>query len=162
MTQKNKMITSAVVVLLVVAGAAFYGGMAYAKGGSRANGTYGAGAQARSGQFGAGATGAGRTGTRAGGFGGAGTGGTFGQVIAKDDKSITLKLATGGSKIVFITPTTPVSKDTTGSLADVAVGTQVTVAGSANADGSVSAQSIRIGTPMMRGTTSVVPATPAQ
>ncbi|MDB5189974.1 MAG: hypothetical protein JWN49_300 [Parcubacteria group bacterium] len=156
MNKKNKMIAGAAVVLVVVAGVAFYGGMAYAKGGSNA------GTQARAGQFGGAqsATGAGRTGARNGVFGGvAGMGGaTFGQVIAKDDKSITVKLATGGSKIVFITPTTPVSKDVSGSLADVAVGTQVTVAGSANADGSISAQSVRIGSPTMRGTASSTPA----
>lgn len=155
MNQKNKMIAGAVVVLVVVAGVAFYGGMAYAKG---KTGAYGAAAM-QNGQFGAGATGAGRSGARTGFGGAAGMGGaTFGQVIAKDDKSITVKLASGGSKIVFITPTTPMSKDAAGSLADVAVGTQVTVTGSANADGSLSAQSIRIGSPTMRGAASSTPA----
>lgn len=153
MEKKNNKIVSAVVVLVVIVGVSFYGGMAYAKGSIGG----GAGsAQARAGQFGAGQggmPGTGRTGMRTGGFGG----GTFGEVIAKDATSITVKLPTGGSKIVFITPATPVSKDAAGSLNDVAIGTQVTVAGAANADGSISAQTIRIGAPMIRGMGSSTP-----
>ncbi|CAN5753717.1 hypothetical protein BH11PAT2_BH11PAT2_01900 [soil metagenome] len=158
MNQKNKMITSAVVVLIVVAGVSFYGGITYAQG--KGSSTYGPGA-VRAGQFGATAMGGARTGARTGGF--AGAGGTAGKVIAKDDKSITVQLPTGGSKIVFVTSTTPVSKDSNGTLADVAVGTEVIVAGTANADGSISAQSVRIGGTMMtRGTTPTVPAMQAQ
>ncbi len=82
----------------------------------------------------------------AGGQRGARTGAGFasGEVIAKDDKSITVKLPDGGSKIIFFTKTTPVTKSVGGTADDVKVGEQVTIAGSANQDGSVNAQSIQI------------------
>lgn len=86
-----------------------------------------------------------------------GGGGVFGKIIAMDATSITVQLnapvganATGatstatGSTIVFYTGQTSVLKTTAGSSSDLAVGTQVTVQGTSNPDGSVSAQTISI------------------
>ncbi len=86
-----------------------------------------------------------------------GGGNVFGQIVAKDANSITVELSapggpnangtasTGtGSKIVFYTGQTAISKMATGSSSDLAVGTEVTVQGTANPDGSVSAQTISI------------------
>jgi len=75
---------------------------------------------------------------------GANGGFTSGEIIAKDDKSITIKLQDGGSKIIFLTSNTPVTKNISGSLVDLKVGSAVTVSGTPNQDGSVSAQSVQI------------------
>ncbi|MEI7810017.1 MAG: hypothetical protein WCI41_00450 [bacterium] len=84
-----------------------------------------------------------------------GNGGVFGKVIAKDATSITVELSTPGqgtdvsqtgtgSKIVFYTDKTTVMKTGTGTTADVAIGSQVSVNGTANPDGSVIAQTITL------------------
>jgi hypothetical protein len=84
----------------------------------------------------------------AGGFGG----GTVGQIISKDATSITVALTSGGSKIIFLDNTTPITKQVSGTTTDLSVGTNVAVTGTANTDGSVSAQSIQI-RPNMGATT---------
>lgn len=67
-----------------------------------------------------------------------------GEVISKDDKSLTVKLRDGGSKIIFISEKTTVGKMSTGSISDVAQGANITVMGTANADGSISAQTVQL------------------
>lgn len=130
----------ALIMVLVVGGGAFYGGMVYGQshGASRAMGPAGFAnltpdqRQARGAQFGAG------TGARgAGGF-------STGEVLSKDDKSFTLKLTDGGSKIIFFATSTSVMKSSAGSLADVVIGEQVSVNGTPNSDGSLNAQGVQI------------------
>jgi len=127
----------------VVAGGAFYGGMAYAQS-SRS-------AQANVFQGGNGSQQGGRRAGGAGGQGGFGggagaRGGNFinGQVIAKDDKSITIQLRNGGTQFVFFSPTTPIMKLATGTADDLQKGTNVMVSGTATSDGSVTAQMIQV------------------
>jgi len=78
-----------------------------------------------------------------GGFGG-NSSGTVGSVSADQ---MTITTAAGGSKIILLTPTTTVTKvsSTPQALTDIASGTQVTVAGTTNPDGSVTATSVIIG-----------------
>lgn len=129
MSKKN--IVSVIVLLVLVAGVAFYGGNTYAKSKVPARGQRTMGAQA----FGAGAF-AGRGGAT-GGF-------TIGQIIAKDAKSITVGVQGGGSKIIFLDSNTKISKQATATLADLVNGTQVTVTGAANSDGSINATAVQI------------------
>jgi len=110
--------------------AVFYGGMVYGKSQIPARGQGGV-----AGAFTRGGAGGGRNG--GGGF-------TAGQIIAKDDKSITVSLMGGGSKIIFFDTNTKISKQTQGSVSDLTVGTQVSITGTPNTDGSVNAQMVQI------------------
>lgn len=67
-----------------------------------------------------------------------------GEIIAKDNQSITIKLRDGGSKIIFFSASTKISKSTDGTSDDLAVGVNVMVDGTANQDGSITAQNVRI------------------
>lgn len=118
---------------LVIGGGSFYAGMQYEKSVTPAATQQGTG---------------GFRGTRGfdGGGKNAGGGGGFanGEIISKDDTSMTIKLRDGGSKIVFFSTSTTIGKMTNGSLEDIAVGTDVSVNGIANSDGSVTATMIQI------------------
>ncbi|MCL5009146.1 MAG: DUF5666 domain-containing protein [Patescibacteria group bacterium] len=135
----DKKIISISLVTLVVAGSlGFYGGMKYAQSKGPANNSQNAFQQMR---------GNGQNGTAAGTrrFGNGQSGGFLsGDVLSKDDKSVTLKLRDGSTRIVFYSTTTSIGKAVAGSAGDLAAGQQVTVAGTANADGSVTAQQIQI------------------
>ena len=68
-----------------------------------------------------------------------------GEILFKDENSITLKLPDGGSKIVFFSESTTVTKSATGLITDLEINDTVMVSGSANSDGVINAQSIQIG-----------------
>jgi hypothetical protein len=124
----SKKIIWAVVGVIVLVGV-FFGGVSYGKG-QTASSASTSGAAAYAGA---------RT-RGAGGFGGA----TVGQIISEDSTSITVAIPSGGSKIVFLDSTTPITKQASGKISDLTIGTNVSVLGTANTDGSVSAQSIQI------------------
>lgn len=133
-----------IILAVVIAVGLFYGGTKFGEmrmSGARsgmASSQFGGRTSGTAGGF------AGRTGQASGRFNVANGGATAGQVISMDDKSITVKLPDGGSKIIFTSPSTTVLKFEQGTIADVSVGTNVSVQGSANTDGSVTAQSIQI------------------
>jgi len=138
------MIAGVVVGALVIGGGSFYGGMQYANQ-SRA---------AARGQFSTGQGFGGRTGGAGGRFAG-GTGGfTAGTIVSADPSSITVQLGganasstsgtASGSKIVLLNSSTQIGKFTSGSASDLTVGESVTVQGTQNSDGSITAQMIQI------------------
>jgi len=132
---KNKKIVSIVIGIVVLAGV-FYGGMFYGKNKTPALGTdrFGSNMQNRIGQFNA-----------DGGNNKMGSGGLIaGEIISKDNKSVTVKLTDGGSKIIFLDTSTAVTKMATGSANELIIGTQVSVTGTSNSDGSIMAKSIQI------------------
>jgi hypothetical protein len=132
MNKNTIYIVGAVLVII-----AFFGGMMYGK--TSCLSAASADRQSRMAAIG-GAYG-GRGGTRGGNTGG---GFLSGQILSKDSNSLTIKLRDGGSKIVFLSASTTVQKQTEGSVGDLNVGTEVTAMGSPNTDGSVNAQSIQI------------------
>ncbi len=130
-----------VVSILVVGGGSFYGGMKYAQSKNTGRGM-GAFAnltpEQRQTRFAQAGGPGGQGGNRAaGGF-------VTGEVLSRDEGSVTVKLRDGGSKIVFVSDKTQVMKSADGSISDVIVGSQVMITGTANADGSVSAQTVQL------------------
>jgi len=141
-----KKILPFIIVLIVVVGVgAFYGGMKYdqSKNSAVTRGVGGGFAnltpeqrQARFQQVGAG----GADGTR-----GMQAGGGFisGEILSKDDKSVTVKLSDGGSKIVFLSDSTAITKSASSSVDELKIGGQIMASGSQNSDGSLTAKTIQ-------------------
>lgn len=73
-----------------------------------------------------------------------------GEVISIDDKSFAVKLRDGSSKLIFLSGATEILKFATGTVSDIRVGEQVTVSGSANSDGSITAQSVQLRPQIMK------------
>ena len=70
-----------------------------------------------------------------------------GEIISSDDKSITVELQDGSSKIVLLSDSTSINKAESGSKEDLKSGEKVFVIGTKNSDGSVSASSIQLNPP---------------
>ncbi len=69
---------------------------------------------------------------------------TIGEIINIDDKTITVKLADGGSKIVLISDTTKINQSVVATKTDLTVGTKIMVNGETNTDGSITSRNIEI------------------
>ncbi len=133
-----KKIIIPIVVLLVVAGGAFFGGMKYAQRKTQGNFQNFSNLSPEERQQ----MGAAGIGLRGGNSGGSGF--ASGEIINKDEESITVKLRDGGSKIIFYSDTTEVDKFATGTPSDLEIGKTVTINGKTNQDGSITAQSIQL------------------
>lgn len=132
-------------IAVAVGAAGFFGGMKYqqTKQPMGRIGQFGGGNDpGRGGQF-QGAPGV------AGGRGGNAFRPVMGEILSSDDKSITVKMPDGSSKIVLFSDSTQINKADQASKTDLQTGTKVAVFGQTNSDGSVTAQNIQIN-PMMR------------
>jgi hypothetical protein len=75
---------------------------------------------------------------------GQGSGFIGGEIIAKDDKSITIKTPDGSSKIIFYSDATEIGKSAIGSASDLEVGNNISASGTPNQEGSLTAKSIQV------------------
>ena len=141
MRYKQNEIIIATLTVLVVAGIAFYGGLIYQKNYGKINPQNFShdrqnGNSNRQGRAGGGAMIPGGP-NRDGSF-------ISGEVLSKDDKSITVKTRDGGSKIIYFSGSTTVGKTVDGSANDLNTGIQIMATGKTGADGSLAADNIQI------------------
>lgn len=140
----KKCIVMTIIAVVVIGGGAFYGGMQYNKSKSILQGPIrnGGGQFFQSqGQGGNRQAGGQRT---SGGLNNGSGDFTSGDIISKDDKSITVKTRDGGSKIIYFSDSTTIGKAEKGSASDLSIGQQVMVNGKSGTDGSLAAQNIQI------------------
>ena len=126
-----------IAIVIIVGGGAFYGGMKYAEN-KKFSGVrdgfvdfknFPSGGQVR-------------LGSQGGKVGGVNF--TNGEIISADDKSVTVKLPDGGSRIIFFSDSTKITKSAEGSGEDLKVGENIMANGTANDDGSITAETIEL------------------
>lgn len=127
---KNQTIISALAAALIAA-AAFYAGMQYQ---NSKRGNFGVFRSAQMRQFGQ------NSNIRP----------IRGDIISTDDKSITVKLNDGSSKIILLSDSTSITEATSAAKQTLQSGKQVFVFGTENSDGSVTAQNIQLNPQMRR------------
>jgi len=134
-----------IIVLVVVAIGAFYGGMRY---GGKDN----LSARFPGGDFGDYSQGGGQAMYQEGGMEGEmhrGDGFVSGKILSVDEVSVTVELRDGGSKIVFVSDEIRVTTLAEGVLGDLKEGDSVIINGQSNSDGSVTAETLQV-VPEMR------------
>jgi len=134
--QKNKHILILIIGALLLSGISFYGGIKYSANKRMANfrNFTGRGEQMIGDNLALG-----QRGVR-GGLGNNITG----EIISKDENTITVKLRDGGSRILFISGKTLIFKSASSTKDELIEGLQITGFGSANPDGSINAENIQI------------------
>jgi hypothetical protein len=151
MNKPLKIVLGAILVL-VIAGASFYGGVVFGKNQTTASAAsvpmnFPEGFQPPESAAAPG------DGTRP--FGGRGQGGaagdfaapdgmTFGAIESIDGNTLTVTTQAGGTVTVQVTDTTLIEKNASVQVADLAAGDTVIVSGSDNSDGSVTARSVQV------------------
>lgn len=136
--------TTQIIIAMVLIGVSFYGGMKYEKNKNPLLGNIN-----RSGNFVAG-----QNGMRINNRGGSGA--MLGEIISKDENGITVKSQDGSSKIILISKSTSISKQADGTLTDLVIGKSVSINGTVNSDGSITAVTVQLRPAMMFGSTTPV------
>jgi hypothetical protein len=133
-----------IVLIIIAAAGGFFGGMMFQKNQTPSfAGMMGQNGPRQGGNF-------------AGRFGGqAGQNSNFrpvrGQVLSMNNNSLTIKMSDGSTKIVVLSSSTAFMQSTKAALSDVETGDTVNVVGTANSDGSVTAQDVQINPPAQGG-----------
>jgi hypothetical protein len=126
-------IVSSIIIAIVLVGVSFYGGLKYGQGKSPTfdRASFGQ----RSPQLGGNnILGGNRT------MGGM----VSGEILSIDDKSLTVKSQDGGSRLIFLSASTTISKMASGNIGDLIIGSGISVNGSSNTDNSINAQMIQV------------------
>lgn len=129
----NKIIVPFAIIIILLSSASFYGGIKYSESKIPVR---------TAGQFRNNPTGNTTIRNRTGGQNGGGM--VSGEILSLDDKSITVKDRSGGSKIIYLGATSEILKSTKGTLSDLAIGINIISNGIPNTDGSITATSIQI------------------
>ena len=141
-----KKVLPIIILLILIGGGAFYGGMEYAKSKGGLQNLQNLSTEERQEMFqemganiGSGLRGGRPMGQIVEGF-------ANGEIIAKGEESITIKLRDGGSRIIFFSESTDITitKPVSGSVDDLKEGQQVMISGKENSDGSYTAQTIQM------------------
>ena len=136
---KNTMMVLAIVLIVLAGVGGFVGGMQYQKTNSSSN-------------FAGGANGTFRQRFGMMGQNGQNFRPERGQVISFSNGTMTLKLSDGSTKLIVLPSNTNYLKTDTASQSDIKTGDTVTVLGTQNSDGSVTAQDVQVGvTNLQRG-----------
>lgn len=131
---QNNLIVVAIIVALLAGGLGFFGGMKYQERKRPSfSGRVPGELQGQRGQL-------------SGSNGVQGLRPVSGKIIRQDEESITVELEDKSSKIILITENSEINKTEKGTKEDLSEGTEVMVFGQENSDGSLTAQSIQIGT----------------
>jgi hypothetical protein len=146
---KKALIT--IIALIITCGAAFYGGMKYAQSKSMLRFTANGFEELRNLSSGEREQRFQEMGMAGIAFGPdrllenkSGSGFVNGEIISKENQTITVRLHDGGSKIIFYSDSTEISKFVSGASDDLGVGKSITVSGGMNEDGTVTAKTIQI------------------
>lgn len=155
MKNKNMIMVVAIVLIILAGAGGFFGGMMYQKNQSSPLGAMGTNG-ARNGNY---AARFGQNGQNAANFRP-----VRGQVLNMNTNSLTVKLSNGSTQIVVLSASTAFMQSTKAALNDVKTGDTVNVVGTANSDGSVTAQQVQINPPQggLARPTGTTPQTPAQ
>lgn len=135
---KNNMLVLPIIVGIIAAGAGFFGGMKYQESKQPAFFRQAGNSQGR------------MMLQRNGNTGGGNFRPVSGEIIASDEKSITVKLQDGSSKIVFLSDNTQINKADQVTRDELKTGVIVAIFGTEGTDGTVTAQTIQLNPQQMR------------
>lgn len=147
----SKTVIFSVIAIILVGGGAFFGGMKYQQSKlTRFNGNGGRMVFNANGQPRQGGLGQNRQNFRP----------VNGQITNVDEKSLTVKMADGSSRIVLLSNSTQLLKSQEANREDLKVGETVMAVGTENADGSITAQNIQINPSLRSQSPTVISPTP--
>lgn len=129
----NKNIILVIVLIIVMGGAGFFGGVKYQQD-----------KVPRMGQFGRNENSLNNRNQIDIGQKRMGNGQIVGEIVSVDEKTMTVKMTDGSSKIVLLSENTAVSKSTEAQKSELKAGVRVAVLGTPNTDGSVTGQNIEL------------------
>ncbi len=135
---KNQVIIAVIITAIAVGIAGFYGGFLYQK--SKSNLGFSGRFSSPAGRF-----------RFAGGTAGPNNSIVRGTILSNDGKTMTVKLPNGSSKIIVLAPQTNVTEATQAAQTSLQTGKIVTIFGTSNPDGSVTADNVAIGGNFRRG-----------
>jgi len=128
---KKNLIIGAIIAIVIVSASCFYAGMIYGKNANSPRGFEKIGEMSGGNQNL-------KTGQNGGGL-------TTGEIIFKDEQTLTIKTKDNSSKIIFYSDTTEINKIASGESADMEIGKTVMITGTVNQDSSITAKTIQIG-----------------